>query len=100
MRKLIMWNIITLDGCFEGVKSWDLPWHERVWGPELEQFSIEQLRSADFLVFGRVTYQGMASYWRTRRPPVHRPLLGGVTYQGMASYWRTVEGEVASYMNS
>jgi hypothetical protein len=49
MRKLIMWNIITLDGYFEGVKSWDLPWHDHVWGPELEQFSIEQLRSADYL---------------------------------------------------
>lgn len=23
MRKLIMWNLITLDGYFEGVKNWD-----------------------------------------------------------------------------
>src|SRR5262245_14009599 len=72
MRKLIMWNIITLDGYFEGEKRWDLPWHERVWGPELEQFSIEQLRSADCLVFGRVTYEGMASYWRTAEGEVAR----------------------------
>jgi hypothetical protein len=43
MRKLIMWNLITLDGYFEGVKNWDLPWHERVWGEELKQFSLEQL---------------------------------------------------------
>jgi dihydrofolate reductase len=76
MRKLIMWNLITLDGCFEGEKSWDLSFHERVWGPELKQLSIEQLRSADCLVFGRVTYQGMASHWQT------------------------AEGEVAGYMNS
>jgi hypothetical protein len=27
MRKLIMWNLITLDGFFEGTKSWDLDWH-------------------------------------------------------------------------
>lgn len=65
MRKLIMWNLITLDGYFEGVKNWDLPWHERVWGEELEQFSLEQLKSADMLVFGRVTYEGMAAYWAT-----------------------------------
>lgn len=63
MRKLIMWNIITLDGCFEGNKNWDLPFHELVWGPELEKFSIEQLHSADYLVFGRVTYEGMAAHW-------------------------------------
>ena len=63
MRKLIMWNIITLDGYFEGVDHWDLPWHEQVWGEELERFSLEQLGSADMLVFGRVTYEGMAAYW-------------------------------------
>ena len=38
-----MWNIVTLDGFFEGAKSWDLPWRKRIWGEELEQFSIEQL---------------------------------------------------------
>ena len=65
MRKLIMWNLITLDGYFEGEKNWDLPWHERLWGEELERFSIDQLQSADMLVFGRVTYEGMAAYWQT-----------------------------------
>ncbi|WP_407427910.1 dihydrofolate reductase family protein [Arcticibacter sp.] len=64
MGKLIMWNIITLDGYFEGTKSWDLPFHETVWGPELERLSIEQLNSADYLVFGRVTFEGMAAYWK------------------------------------
>jgi dihydrofolate reductase len=63
MRKLIMWNIITLDGYFEGNQNWDLPFHNLVWGEELEQLSIEQLQSADYLVFGRVTYEGMAAHW-------------------------------------
>lgn len=65
VRKLIMWNLITLDGYFEGAKNWDLPWHEHLWGDELEQFSLDQLQSADMLVFGRVTYEGMAAYWQT-----------------------------------
>lgn len=65
MRNLIMWNLITLDGYFEGEKNWDLPWHEQVWGEELERFSLDQLESADMLVFGRVTYEGMAAYWQT-----------------------------------
>jgi dihydrofolate reductase len=76
MRKLIMWNIITLNGYFEGEKSWDLPWHEQVWGEELEEFSLEQLASADALLFGRVTYEGMAAYWQT------------------------AQGSIADYMNS
>ena len=65
MSKLIMWNIITLDGYFEGEKSWELPFLETVWGPEMERFSLEQLNSTDYLVFGRTTYEGMAAYWKT-----------------------------------
>jgi dihydrofolate reductase len=78
MSRLIMWNLITLDGFFEGAKSWDLGWHETVWGEDLERLSMEQLRSADRLLFGRVTYEGMAAYW---------PSAEG-------------EGEVAELMNS
>ena len=63
MSRLVMWNLITLDGFFEGAASWDLGWHELVWGEELERISLEQLRGADRLLFGRVTYEGMASYW-------------------------------------
>ena len=65
MRKLIMWNMVTLDGFFEGPKPWEIDWHELVWGEELEQMSIEQIGSADLLLFGRRTYEGMAQYWPT-----------------------------------
>jgi dihydrofolate reductase len=65
MGKLIMWNLLTLDGFFEGSKSWDLDFHQSVWGDELERLSIEQLGSAERLLFGRVTYEGMAAYWQT-----------------------------------
>lgn len=67
MRKLIMWNVITLDGYFEGNQSWDLSFHTAIWGDELEKLSIEQLHAADFLVFGRVTYEGMAAYWKEEK---------------------------------
>jgi dihydrofolate reductase len=64
MRKLIMWNVVTLDGYFEGEKAWDLDFHQLVWGEELERFSVEQLDEADGLVFGEKTYEGMADYWQ------------------------------------
>lgn len=67
MRRLIMWNMVTLDGCFEGPKSWDIDWHEYVWGKELERFSLEQSRSIGTLLFGRVTYEGMAGYWSSAK---------------------------------
>ncbi len=73
MRKLIMWNLVTLDGLFEGPKSWEIDWHDTIWGDELEQYAIEQ---SGMLLFGRVTYEGMASYWPTQK------------------------GEVADFMNS
>lgn len=67
MRKLILWNLVTLDGLFEGRKPWEIDWHEDVWGEELKQFSLEQARSADTLLFGRVTYEGMAAHWPTAK---------------------------------
>lgn len=63
MRKLIMWNVMTLDGYFEGNQNWDLSFHGSVYGEELEKLSIEQLNAADYIIFGRVTYEGMAAYW-------------------------------------
>lgn len=62
MARLIMWNLMTLDGFVEGPNR-DISWHEDVWGEELEQISIEQLSAAGGLMFGRVTYQLMANHW-------------------------------------
>ena len=62
MAKLIMWNLMTLDGFVEGPNR-DISWHSDVWGEELEQLSIEQLNAAGGLLFGRVTYELMANHW-------------------------------------
>jgi dihydrofolate reductase len=65
MSKLILWNMLSLDGYFEGVKSWDVKWFHPFFDKDLEDFSIDQLRQAGALLFGRVTYEGMAAYWQT-----------------------------------
>lgn len=70
-----MWNVVTLDGYFEGKKPWDLDFHQTVWGDELEAYVNEQLKTIDTLVFGKDTYEGMADYWSKE------------------------EGETAEYMN-
>jgi len=62
-----MWNLVTLDGFFEGPKSWEIDWHDSVWGDEMERYAIEQSKSTGMLLFGRVTYEGMASYWPTQK---------------------------------
>jgi dihydrofolate reductase len=56
---------MTLDGYFEGRNPWDLGFHETVWGDELEAFSLEQGKEIGTLLFGRRTYEGMASHWTT-----------------------------------
>jgi dihydrofolate reductase len=63
MAKLIVWNLVTVDGYFEGPEKWDLAFHGLAWGPELEGLSNEFGASASSLVFGRVTYEGMKAYW-------------------------------------
>jgi dihydrofolate reductase len=80
MKKLIMWNVVTLDGCFEGEKVWDLSFHELVWGPELEALSLTQLQEASALVFGENTYKGMAEYWVSAdaTDPTVAPLMNSV----------------------
>ena len=65
MRKLVVWNLMTLDGYFEGTKPWDIGFHTLVWGPELEAYSEQFGKEGDLLVFGRKTYEGMAAYWTT-----------------------------------
>jgi|SRR4051794_22488319 dihydrofolate reductase len=62
MARLIMWNLMTLDGFVEG-ENRDISWHLDVWGEELERLSIDQLKSAGALMFGRVTYELMANHW-------------------------------------
>jgi len=62
MRKVFMFNLITLDGFFEGPNR-DISWHNV--DDEFNEFAIHQLGELDTLLFGRVTYQLMASYWPT-----------------------------------
>lgn len=65
MGKVVVWNLMSLDGYFEGARKWDLDFHLLVWGPELEALSKEFGSKAEALVFGRVTYEGMKAYWTT-----------------------------------
>jgi dihydrofolate reductase len=62
MRKVFMFNMISLDGFFAGPKG-ELDWHNV--DKEFNAFAVEQLKEIETLVFGRVTYELMAGYWPT-----------------------------------
>lgn len=55
--------MVSLDGFFEG-SDHDLSWHN-VNGAEFNKFAVNQLDKTSTLVFGRRTYELMASYWPT-----------------------------------
>lgn len=60
MRKIIVSNLMSLDGFFEGPNK-ELDWF--VVDEEFFEYARELLNSVDTILFGRVTYQMMASYW-------------------------------------
>jgi dihydrofolate reductase len=62
MRKVIVSNLISLDGFIAGPKG-EIDWFG--WDKELESYSKEQLGSMGTILFGRVTYELMAGYWPT-----------------------------------
>lgn len=62
MRKIFSFVVATVDGYYEGPnQEFDWP----IVDEEFNKFAIEQLDEVDTLLFGRVTYQGMAAYWPT-----------------------------------
>lgn len=63
MRMLKTWNMLSLDGFFEGPKKGEIDWF--VFDDEMEKFIVETQLNAGALLFGRVTYEMMASYWPT-----------------------------------
>lgn len=65
MGKLIIWNVMSLDGFFEGEEPWDLSLHEHIWGEDLHRLSLRFGEEMGLLVFGSRTYEGMATHWPT-----------------------------------
>jgi dihydrofolate reductase len=60
MRKIIVSNLMSLDGFFE---SPDQKFDWFVVDEEFFAYAKDMLRNADTLLFGRKTYQHMADYW-------------------------------------
>jgi dihydrofolate reductase len=67
MRKLIVSNMMSLDGYYEGPGKnvmalfdyrWDYPTDE-----SFDAYNAERLHAADTLLLGRTTYDGFKSFW-------------------------------------
>ena len=62
MGKLSVFNFMTLNGYYKGPNG-EINWHHH--GGEEAEYSAESLKAESMLLFGRVTYEMMASFWPT-----------------------------------
>jgi len=77
MRQLIVFNNQTLDGYFSGANG-DIGWSHRAQNdPEWKKFTADNAQGDGTLLFGRVTYELMASYWPTPAAAQNDPAVAG-----------------------
>jgi len=72
MRKLSVFNLITLDGYFAG-QDGDISWH--MVDEEFQELAEKASNSGNTLVFGRITYELMAGYWPTAEATASDPIV-------------------------
>lgn len=72
MRKVLFFMLISIDGYFEGPDK-DINWHNV--DEEFNKFALDQLDSVGTLLFGKVTYEMMASYWTTPDAKSNDPIV-------------------------
>ena len=75
MRKLVVFNQVTLDGYFAGAGG-DIGWaHKDTKDAQWNAFVAENAGSGGLLLFGRITYELMASYWPTPHAAKNDPIV-------------------------
>ena|SRR5436190_1875376 len=99
MRKLIVFNNVTLDGYFTG-KDGDLSWaHLRNDDAEFNEFVADNASGGGQLLLGRITYELMASYWPTPNAIKNDPVVAeGMNSMSKVVFSRTLDQ--ASWSNT
>ncbi len=72
MRKIIVQEMITIDGFFAGPDG-EIDWHNV--DAEFNDYAIKFLNTLDTLMFGRITYELMANYWPTENALKDDPIV-------------------------
>src|SRR6202171_5510913 len=73
MSKLVVYNSISLDGYFTDANG-DMRWAHKQ-DPEWQAFVSENARGGGRLLFGRITYDLMASFWPTPLAAQSNPIV-------------------------
>jgi dihydrofolate reductase len=99
MRRLIVFNNVTLDGYFTGVNG-DFSWaHSGADDAEFSAFVAENASGGGELLLGRITYEIMASYWPTPDALKNNPIVAeGMNRMPKVVFSRTLDK--ASWSNT
>lgn len=89
MRRIILFNMVTADGFFEG-ESNDISWHHV--DEEVNDFFIEQMKTADTILFGRKTFEVMENFWPTEKASEEDPVVAAI----MSNYLKIVFSKTRS----
>jgi dihydrofolate reductase len=89
MRKLNVFNLVTLDGYFAG-ENGDISWH--MVDEEFQELANAASNSGNTLLFGRKTYQLMEGYWPTPEALKDDPIVAkGMNAATKIVFSRTLE---------
>ncbi len=76
MRKLVVFNNVTLDGFFAALNPYDFSWaHTGDADAEFDAFVADNAKGGGQLLLGRITYELMASYWPTAAALQNDPVV-------------------------
>ena len=77
MRKVQFFMFTSLNGYYErGLPDDDwsnIDWHN--FDEDMSTLSLDQINTVDTILYGRVTYEGMASYWPTPAASDDNPVI-------------------------
>jgi dihydrofolate reductase len=85
MRKVIVSNLISLDGYFAGPAG-EIDWFANIADKEFEDYAVGLMGRVDTMIFGRSTYELMESYWPTATSATDDPRI----IEAMNNYQKVV----------
>lgn len=96
MRKLTVFNFITANGFYKAMDD-DISWHRH--GQEEGEFAASGAQSQSVLLFGRKTYEMMASFWPTSAAQQQAPQVAdGMNKSEKIVFSKTLK--LAKWVNS
>src|SRR3712207_681620 len=59
MRKVVAWELVSLDGVVEAPEEWAFSYSN----DEMEEANASGMAASDAMLLGRATYEGLAAFW-------------------------------------